>query len=835
MTKILDEAKRYLSKGWKPLPVSYKSKRPTIKDWSNVVLTEEELPQHFKTGRQNISILLGEKSNNLVDVDLDSAEAVKLADWFLPETKAVFGRSSKPRSHRIYCSDFHKTERFDLDSTIVEIRSTGGQTVFPPSTHESGEKIEWVSEAEPLFVEAAELRRAVTLLASACVISTFWREGIRHEFSLATSGMLLRNGFSFEETTNFIRAICFVTGDDEIEDRLTCIKTNLASLENNQNVYGLPRIQELTSEKIASKIGKWLDIQSNYENGSNQPPETGFKPKSVAERLVILAEDFAFFHTAKRDCFALVPFATHTETMKLSGKDFTTHLTKLLWEDSRKTANAQSLQEALSILRGKALFDSPTREVFIRFAEKDGEIFIDLGSKKWQSIKVTKDGWRVIESKDVPVVFRRTPGVLPLPMPTPNHNGLEELKDFVNIFEDDFVLLCVWAVSAMRPGYSFPVLAIHGGQGSAKSTLTKVLRDLIDPNSSPLRSKPKSERDLMIAAQNSWILSFDNLSELTHDFSDSLCRISTGGGLATRKLHTDEDEIILEVRRPLILNGINELATRSDLLERCLMLNLPTIEASRRQDEETFNKKFEEAKPRLLGALLDKLSESMRELPNVKLTEKPRMADFAKFAYAGFGEKFLERYTANRDDANQIAIDNSAIGEPLLKHLEGLLLPQWEGTAKQLLDALEKVIVLHFMDGKDLPRKANKLSADLKRIEPNLAAMGWKVTRSRAGDKTRTRRILITKTNEGDGSKPSASSEASVINPKNPEPVKMNGSSSRTNTSEDNPAALDHPAANGKNGKLTGREKELDESDDGNSQISISPKLSEEELETFEV
>lgn len=777
---ILEIAKDYLQRGWQPIPIAHKSKNPKLPGWPNLKLNESDLANHFNGKPQNIGVLLGATSNGLTDIDLDSPEAVKIADYFLPQTKAQFGRASKPRSHRLYICKDAKFEKFNnpilisskdenegKQACILEIRTgEGKQTVFPPSTHESGETVEWDSEGEPLEIKAKDLRRAVAQLASACLISTFWHEGIRQDLTLAVSGGLLRNGFSLDETKNFIMAICFATNDEETADRLKAVEATAHKIKNNENVFGLPTLAELTDDKLVKTVCKWveIDLHSQQVVSENQNPDTeedgDEKRPTIAKQLVALAEDLTFFHTANRDAFAVVPVDSHLEILKLRSKDFRLLLSRKLWEKSKKAANSQSIQDALNVLQGKALFECKCEETHIRYAEKDGAIFVDLGNETWQAVKVTRDGWEIVESKDVPVRFRRTRGLLPLPMPVKKHNGLDELKKFVNINDDDFVLLCAWMVAAIRPGYAFPVLAIHGGQGSAKSTLTKIQRDLIDPNASALRSKPRDERDLMIAAQNSWVLSFDNLSTVTHDFSDSLCRVATGGGLATRELYTDGDEIIFDAKRPIILNGIAELATRSDLLERCLILNLPTIDAARRQDEETFNAKFNEAKPRLFGALLDKLSESLRELPNVKLDQLPRMADFAKFAYAGFGQDFLDRYTANRDDANEIAIENSPIGETLLKFLDGQASKQWHGTANELLTALESVAGERAKNSKEFPKKANKLSAYIKRIEPNLVSLGWKVARSKEG-KSRTRQINFTLL-ENNGNQSPASSAPSA-------------------------------------------------------------------------
>ncbi len=263
MTTILEIALDYKRRGWQPIPVPHRSKNPGFSGWQNFVLSENELQNHFNGKPQNVGILLGSKSSNLIDLDLDSPEAVKSADFFLPETKSIFGRSSKPRSHRLFFSEFPKTEKFEYGETIVEIRSTGGQTIFPPSTHESGEQIEWFASGEPLPIEADKLRRAVALLASACVVTKFWtkQSHIRHDLSLAVSGALLRNGFSESETENFIRAVCFVCNDEEVADRLKSVETTAGNLRTGRNAFGFPKLAELTETKLVESVCKWLKIE----------------------------------------------------------------------------------------------------------------------------------------------------------------------------------------------------------------------------------------------------------------------------------------------------------------------------------------------------------------------------------------------------------------------------------------------------------------------------------------------------------------------------------------------------------------------------------------------
>ena len=171
---ILDAAKAYRARQWMPIPLPFRSKKTKRKDWPEMRLSAEDLPRYFKAQKQNIGILLGEPSGWLIDVDLDHPRAVELASQYLPATPSIFGRASRRRSHWLYViTRPAATRKFRSRSAgmIVEFRSTGGQTVFPPSTHEGGEPIEWEDPtAEPAKVDPDELMSACVALADAVLI-----------------------------------------------------------------------------------------------------------------------------------------------------------------------------------------------------------------------------------------------------------------------------------------------------------------------------------------------------------------------------------------------------------------------------------------------------------------------------------------------------------------------------------------------------------------------------------------------------------------------------------------------------------------------------------------
>jgi hypothetical protein len=282
-------------------------------------------------------------------------------------------------------------------------------------------------------------------------------------------------------------------------------------------------------------------------------------------------------------------------------------------------------------LEAQAQFDGPERAVHLRTAEHAGRIYLDLADEHWGAVEIAPDGWRVVACP--PVRFRRPSGILPLPVPQPG-GSIETLNPLNLSSRDDFVLLVCWLLAALRPSGPYPLLAISGEQGSAKTVLSKLLKALIDPNAAPVRALSREQRELMIAANNSYLLAFDNLSGVPDWLSDALCRLATGGSFAVRQLYTDGEEVLFEVSRPILLNGIEDVISRPDLGDRAIFLTLEPIAQRNRRPEAELWREFELARPLILGALLDAVVHGLRRINHVQLEALPRMADFALWAAA---------------------------------------------------------------------------------------------------------------------------------------------------------------------------------------------------------
>ena len=468
---------------------------------------------------------------------------------------------------------------------------------------------------------------------------------------------------------------------------------------------------------------------------------------STADRDVAIPflENMELWHTPDRKPFASIKQGGHWETFALDGGRFKSLLAYAEFQANGKTASAAKLDDQLRQLIGQALFEGEAHPVHTRVAVHNESYVLDLGTPDWSAVEISREGWRIRNAKEPR--FRRSPSMDALPVPMAGSGDLGLLREFVNVGSDqDFRLMVGWLLGCLRPTGPYPLLILTGEQGSAKSTTSKVLRALVDPSTLATRSFPGDERDLVIAAQGAHVLAFDNLSRIKPAMADALCRLATGGGFATRKLHSDADEVLFNATRPCILNGIPDLAERADLADRAIALTLPTITEARRAYEGDFWDRFAEAQPRILSALLDAVTGALAGVERVTLSERPRMADFARWVTAaksvlGWPQgAFLDAYQANRQEAVETALDGNAVACAILALVTEA--GPWRGTAAELSRHLRTRYPALTETAEAFPRAPAALGSELRRVAPLLRAKGITVTHHREG-KIRQRVIGI--------------------------------------------------------------------------------------------
>jgi hypothetical protein len=513
-----------------------------------------------------------------------------------------------------------------------------------------------------------------------------------------------------------------------------------------------------------------LDQAIAEQEAAAEEMGSGGRPKQ-ADILIGLAQSAELFHAPDGSGFADVEINNHRETWPIRSKGFRLWLVRRFFEATGGAPSSEALQSALNLIEAKARFDAPEHFVHVRVGRLGGRLYLDLGDELWRAVEVDAKGWRVVDKP--PVRFRRSAGMQALPMPS-SGGSVETLRLFVNVkTNDDFVLLVGWILACLRDRGPYPVLVLLGEQGSAKSTLAKILRALIDPNTAPLRTLPREERDLYIAATNGYLLVFDNVSGLRAWISDDLCRLATGGGFAVRQLYTDQDEVLFDASRPVILNGIEDIVTRPDLADRGVFLTLESIPEERRRPEKELWEAFELERPRILAALLDAVVEGIKRLPETRLPKLPRMADFALWATACEtalwpAGTFLSAYCGNRDEVVDGVID----ADPIAAAVRVVMATRtdWTGTASDLQGPLAEAAGERVAKAKTWPDSPRALAGRLRRAATFLRRIGIEISFTKE-KRARTRIIRITTeplspTPENAGTQPSAPSASPALMPK---------------------------------------------------------------------
>jgi hypothetical protein len=447
------------------------------------------------------------------------------------------------------------------------------------------------------------------------------------------------------------------------------------------------------------------------------------------------------FHTGAGTAYADLMIEGHRETWPVRSTRFRTWLRRQHYTVTGEAPSGAAVASTLDQIEAQAQFDGPERAVHVRVAEQDERIFLDLTDASWRVVEVGASGWRITGAP--PVRFIRTPGMLPLPVPE-RGGSVEPLADLLNLpGRDAGVLVVAWLLAALRSRGPYPLLAVAGEQGSAKTFLTKVLRALVDPNVAPVRAAPREERELFVSARNSHILAFDNLSHMPPWISDALCRLASGGSFAARRLYTDEDEVLLSAARPVVLNGIDEVITRPDLADRAIFLTLGPLTDEQRRPEKDLWRDFERQRPSILGAMLDIAAHGLRTFSAVQIKRWPRLADFAHWGTACEGAfappgAFLRAYSENR----RAARDNLIDADPVAVRVRELMArcATWSGSASDLLRAGARPGLAPSHGG--WPNNPRALAARLRRAETLLRTLGIEIDFGREGRSgTRTIRI----------------------------------------------------------------------------------------------
>ena len=712
-TEPLKSALQLADSGLPVFPVEPNGKRPfshLVKHGFKDATTEEvKIRDWWRTlPSANVGVVTGDVF--VVDIDV-KGEADGIARWNelaegreVPATRTVRTPSGglhlyfrAPDGVDVRCSNSRLADGID-------VKGNGGYVLAPPSSTETG-PYTYVSEdpiaeaPEWLLNEIAVSRGESSNRAEP--VEDVIPEGQRNDTLTSLAGTMRHRGMSESEMRVALAAI------------------------NEQRCH--PSLPGEEVQSIARSVAQYPPGEVNSKNDEGDKQNRG---KTQAQHLLEMASDIDLFHTPKGRAFATFERNGTWRTAAISSSLIADHLRQLFYDAEDRPPSSQALQDAKEVLRARALFDGPEREVHVRVAGHADRIYIDLTNDKWEVVEIDASGWRVISSAEAPVRFRRVQGMKPMPRPV-DGGSLGLLRRHVPVQDDEaFALLLAFLVQSLCPFGPYPVLEITGEQGSGKTTVVKIIRSCVDPSLVPIRSRPRNERDLVIAAENGWMLVFDNLSGLADWLSDAFCRLATGGGFGTRKLYENREEELFYALRPVVMNGIDDLTTRGDLADRSITLRLSAIDPEERRTESDVWAAFKHDQPAILGALFTAVSTALRRVDDVSLNRMPRMADFAKWIVAAEpalpirSGAFMSAYAENRASARKDAVANDVVGAAIVALLGDAEDGTWTGKMSTLLEDLKPYLSNPERPPRNYPDSYQAMGAHLRRIMPALREVG---------------------------------------------------------------------------------------------------------------
>ena len=455
--------------------------------------------------------------------------------------------------------------------------------------------------------------------------------------------------------------------------------------------------------------------------------KTDEKSKTQEEIILDIVDKLDIYKNSMDEVYVKVNINEQIKHLKVDSYLFKQWISLEYNNTTKKMPSAENISKAINLLKARGMLLEPVI-IGQRCIAKDNTIYYDLANSKGEIVKIDTNGW--IITTDSECIFDSNT-IMKAQVRPVKFNDLNILDKYFRYKDaNHLVLQKVALVSSFIDDIQRPISLLHGDKGSAKTSSMKLIRNIVDPSVVPITSLPRSTDDLAVALTNQYLICFDNIDKISNDISDLLCTAVTGGGYAKRKLYTDSEQHVMNFKKCIVLNGINVVATKSDLLDRCILMELDRIPSNERIGEYELDKMIEEDMPKILGAIFTTISKAMNKYKEIELKNLGRLADFTKWGYSiaevsGIGgETFLNAYLNNQKDSNYEAILSNPVGAAIVKLNRSN--SKWEGTPtellRQLTDIAESENINTSISG--WPKAANSLSRRLNEIKSNLKDIG---------------------------------------------------------------------------------------------------------------
>jgi hypothetical protein len=598
------------------------------------------------------------------------------------------------------------------------------------------------------------------------VLKNYYKQPNRNNVVFALSGYLHKNRVPESLIHDTIEQLAIEAGDDEIASRLRVVKETCSKDPDGDQVSGLQALRDaldndngaivkisqvfahiFPSSKFNSRSRVEPDSEEIDDGDDDEDEDNGPHAATTAELLLRLINQNStlFFKDQYGIPYAYVFNQDHHETVKIGSSRFRHYLIRLYYDSGYGVPNKEAVNNAIQILEATATFQGETIPLSLRVAWNDnGNITYDMTNSKWQCLKISIDGWEIVNDSPRPIFVRHNQIAQVEPDRNYKPNIFDEFLSLTNLKRrEDRILLKAYIVSLLIPEIPHVILIPHGGQGSAKTTLLKMIKMLIDPSKPMLLTIYNDVKEFIQQLDHNYIAYFDNLKKAPQWLSDEACKAVTGIGSTKRKLYSDDDDIVYEYIRCLGFSGINISLTEPDALDRSLLIELLRIRPENRMDEKVILSKFYEIRPRLLAYIFDSLTKAIQIKDTIRLDNLPRMADFALWGEAiaramGYKDlEFINAYYENIGKQNIEAIENHPLGYVIIEYIAEY--KSYEGSPSQVLDALESYVIRNpgmKMDTKNKfwPKAPNAFVRRLNQISSNLldgAGIDVQITRTK--------------------------------------------------------------------------------------------------------
>lgn len=579
----------------------------------------------------------------------------------------------------------------------LDVRGDDGYIVVAPSVHASGQEYEWEALSHPNDIPVSDapewlLKLIATKKVPALAVvgsSTGVCEGERNSHLTSLAGTMNRRGM----------------GENAI----------LAALSAENLEKCNPPLPEDEVRKIVQSISKYDPAAPQQKKPAN----------TTAVTLLAIGNEAELFFDERKETYAATEIKSVRQILCLRDQEFSEWLQGRFYKATGQGASSYALKEAIETLSSKARFDGECRPLHTRFARIKDEIWIDLADERRRAVRVTANGWTVEDHP--PILFKYHDHMLPLPEPS-DCGDPKKILEFFNMRSDQHKMLAlVWDIVSMIEGLPKPIMLLFGDQGAGKSMASRLLRTAVDPTEDPILELHNDPRQLAITFDQNAMLAFDNQSSFKKKMSDFLCRAVTGSTHRERKLYTDRGVIKFNLKRAIIMNGINPPIGASDLMDRCISIQLERLKSTQRKTEGLIFQKFDDLHPTIFGGMLDILVETLRVGPSTG--ESPsRMVDFFQWGTTvanvlGYHEdEFTNAMESNDKFQTGQIIENDPLAIAIQSYMEKHT--DYDDTPTKLYGELQNQVGETITRDPGWPKSVARMSRQLKELKVPLASVG---------------------------------------------------------------------------------------------------------------